>query len=93
MLKFKLADVLRLRIGKSCRVLHIFNSDVGNYPLTDEIKEVIVNITTIKHLLGQSSKLCTDLSMCLNMFVQFLISMPAQKFFLKSKVLFRIVIK
>ena len=91
--KFKFTDVLRLRFSKGCGVLNIFNSDVGNYPLTYEIEEVIVNITTIKHLPGQSSKLCTDLSMFLNVLVQFLISMPAQKLLLKSEVLFHIVIK
>ena len=90
---FRLKDVLRHRFSKGCRVLNILDSDVGNYPLAYEIKEVIVDITSIKHLPGQSSKLCTNLSMFLNVLVQFLISMPAQKLLLKSEVLFHIVIK
>lgn len=48
---------LHRRPSEGSRVLNIFNSDVGNYPVANEIKRVSVNVTTIKHLLGQSGKL------------------------------------
>ncbi len=66
---------------------------MGNYPLTNESKKFLANITTIKHLICQSTKFCADLSMLFNVFVQFLVPMLAQKRFLISEMLFNIFVK